>query len=221
MTATTKLGLELLASAAGNQTQANTTFAQLNQLVMAAAIDKDLSTPPGSPANEALYIVAASPTGAWSGNAGKLAYWLNNVGVWTFITPIAGFIVYVVDEATYYKFNGTAWVINTVLASPAPVITESSTSRTLGLSSAGAYIRFTNSSASGCTVDTQASASWTSDTEIHIRRAGAGNLTITPGSGVTLNVPSGGTLVLSEGMSVTLKRVAADNWDVIGQTVPA
>ena len=49
MTATTKLALELLANAAANQTLANDTFAQLNQLVMPAVVDKDLAAPPGSP----------------------------------------------------------------------------------------------------------------------------------------------------------------------------
>ena len=109
----------------------------------------------------------------------------------------------------------------TVSAAPAPVITESTTSRTLGLTDAGKYIRHTNASASTVTVAPQASVSWASDTDIHIRRAAAGNLTLTPGSGVTLNAPAGGTLVLTNGMSVTLKRVAADVWDVIGQTEAA
>ena len=63
--------------------------------------------------------------------------------------------------------------------------------------------------------------SWANDTEVHIRRAAAGNLTLTAGAGVTLNTPSGGTLVMTSNMSVTLKRVAADVWDVLGQTVAA
>lgn len=115
MTATTKLALELLASAAANQTLANTTFAQLNQLVMPAVVDKDLATPPGSPANEALYIVAGSPTGAWSGKAGQLAYWLTSTGVWQFIVPRAGFAVRMLDELDasslpkLYTYTGSAW----------------------------------------------------------------------------------------------------------------
>lgn len=111
MTTTTKLGLELLANAAANQTLANTTFAQLNQLVQPAAVDKDLATPPGSPADEALYIVASSPTGAWSGKAGNLAYWLTSTGVWQFIVPREGMLVHVNDEDVYYKYSGSAWEI--------------------------------------------------------------------------------------------------------------
>lgn len=111
MTATAKLNLELLANAAANQTLANTTFAHLNQLVQAAVVDKDLATPPGSPADEALYIVAASPTGAWAGKAGQLAYWLTSTNAWQFIVPREGFLVHVNDEDAYYKYDGAAWAI--------------------------------------------------------------------------------------------------------------
>lgn len=103
----------------------------------------------------------------------------------------------------------------------APVITESTTARVLALTDGAAYIRHTNASASTVTVPPQSSVTWLADTEIHIRRAAAGNLTLTPGSGVTLNAPSGGTLVMTNAMSVTLKRVASDVWDVVGQTVAA
>ncbi len=106
-------------------------------------------------------------------------------------------------------------------ASFAPVITESTTARTLALTDAGAYLRHTNASASTLTIPPQSSVSWAADTEVHVRRASSGTLTLTPGSGITLNAPSGGTLVMGNNMSVTMKRVAADVWDVIGQTVAA
>jgi hypothetical protein len=98
-------------------------------------------------------------------------------------------------------------------------ITEATTARTLSLAGASGYIRFTNATASTCTVAPQATVAWAADTEIGIRRAAVGNLTLAPGAGVTLNAPSGGTLVMTDRMSVTLKRVAVDVWDVIGQTV--
>lgn len=279
MTATNKLALELLASAAANQTLANTTFAQLNQLVMPGVVDKDLTAPPGSPANEALYIVGAAATGLWAGKDGQLAYWLTSTSAWQFIAPRAGFAVRLLDEldanglARLYSHTGAAWVrdINEGLTNPmtsagdlvvggadgvagrlaigaalqvlrvnaagtaleyadpaagggatfAPVITEPTVARVLALTDAGAYIRHTNVAASTVTVAPQASVAWVADTETHHRCAGAGGLTLTPGAGVTLNAPSGGTLVMTSAMSVTLKRVGADEWDVIGQTVAA
>lgn len=108
----------------------------------------------------------------------------------------------------------------TIAAAQPSVVTESTTARNLALADAGKYIRHTNASASTVTVVPQASAAWVADTEITLRRSAAGNLTLTPGVGVTLNAPSGGTLVMTNNMTVTLKRVASDVWDVIGQTVP-
>lgn len=103
----------------------------------------------------------------------------------------------------------------------AEVITKSATSQTALIEDAGKYLRFTNTAASTYTIAPQASVSWPAAAEITIRRAANANLTLAPGSGVTLNPPSGGTLVLSSNMTVTLKKVAADEWDVIGQTVAA
>lgn len=115
MTTTTKLGLELLANQPANQTMANTTFAQLNQLVQTGVVDKDLSAPPGSPANEALYIVASGNWGTGSDKTGQLAYWLDSTGVWQFIVPSAGFSARILDELDgaglpkVYGYTGSAW----------------------------------------------------------------------------------------------------------------
>lgn len=37
--------------------------------------DRDLSTPPASPATGDTYIVAATATDAWSGKSGRVAVW--------------------------------------------------------------------------------------------------------------------------------------------------
>lgn len=109
---TVKLGLTDLSNSQSQWLNANATFAQLNQLVQAGVVDKDLFTPPESPANEDLYIVAttSTPTGAWAGQGGKLAYWLSgSTNAWQFITPNEGFFVHVNDEDSYYKYTGSAW----------------------------------------------------------------------------------------------------------------
>lgn len=73
--------------------------------------DRDLATPPGSPTIGAQYIVAASPTGAWSGTATQIATWHN--GAWAFITPRAGFVAWIIDEAKLAYFDGSAWQVVT------------------------------------------------------------------------------------------------------------
>jgi len=81
-------------------------FAQLTVL------DRDLSTPPGSPSNGDCYIVKATGTGAWAGQDGKIAVYYNG---WlaseagAFLDPIEGMRVYVADEDTYLVYNGSAW----------------------------------------------------------------------------------------------------------------
>lgn len=69
--------------------------------------DRDLATPPGSPAQGACYLVAASPTGAWSGNAGKLAFYMGTA--WEFITVLEGFTAWIKDENLLLAYNGSAW----------------------------------------------------------------------------------------------------------------
>lgn len=103
----------------------------------------------------------------------------------------------------------------------APVVTKSAAAQTSLLTDADAYLRFTNAAASTYTIAPQSSVAWPDNAEITIRRAANGNLTLVPGTDVTLNPPSGGTLALTNNMTVTLKRVASNVWDVIGQTVPA
>lgn len=108
---TLKTKLRETANGQANYLNVNEALAQIDQLLQAAALDKDLATPPGSPADGALYIVAASPSGAWTGHATHLAYWLSSVGSWTFVTPLEGWLVHVNDEDQFYKFDGSSWVI--------------------------------------------------------------------------------------------------------------
>lgn len=85
----------------------------------------------------------------------------------------------------------------------------------------GKYQRFTNAAAKTFTVRPQATHAVTANSEFHLRNVGAGALTVAAGAGVTINAPAGGTLVVAERGTVTLKRVAENVFDLLGQTVPA
>ena len=80
---------------------------RLDTLVMGQVKDKDLATPPGSPANGDRYIVAGSPTGAWVGHAGELAVY--DVSAWAFYAPKNGWVVWIDDEDRLYVYNASAW----------------------------------------------------------------------------------------------------------------
>ena len=80
--------------------------------------DRDLTAPPGSCADGSCYLVAASPTGAWSGKAGKLAVAIgaNAANGWQFMTvAIEGVDLYVRDENITIEYNGSAWVTSSGL----------------------------------------------------------------------------------------------------------
>jgi hypothetical protein len=67
------------------------------------------NAPPVSPSPPTAYVIGPSPTGAWSGNAGKLAICLT-AGSFTIIAPVAGDTVYDKAQNNSFTFNGTAWV---------------------------------------------------------------------------------------------------------------
>jgi len=76
-----------------------------------SVLDRDLTAPPGSPADGDAYIVASGATGAWLGEDDNIAHrWGNK---WNFYPPFKGLKVWVVDEAKWI-FYTTAWVNVTV-----------------------------------------------------------------------------------------------------------
>jgi hypothetical protein len=86
----------------------NEAIRMLDALVQLAVADRHLAAPPASPIEGNRYIVAASPTGAWAGQAGHIAAWQD--GAWAFLAPRAGWIAWVGDEDLAYAFDGTDWV---------------------------------------------------------------------------------------------------------------
>lgn len=81
----------------------------------APVLDKDLTTPPGSPVTGDRYIVAATASGAWTGQEEKIATY--NGSGWDFTTPSAGFSAFVDDEDAGYVYTDAhptgQWVIFT------------------------------------------------------------------------------------------------------------
>lgn len=77
--------------------------------------DKDLSSPPGTPAKGDRYIIAATGSGLWINHTGDIA--LCTVGggspSWEFVIKTEGMICWVNDENFYYKYDGSSWSIVT------------------------------------------------------------------------------------------------------------
>jgi len=98
----------ILASQAQKHVTHNEAIRALDALVQISVADRDLATPPGSPAEGVRYIVAASPTGAWTGHAGEIAAWQD--AAWAFYAPAEGWTAWVADENALLAFDGAAWV---------------------------------------------------------------------------------------------------------------
>lgn len=88
----------------------NPAMALLDAIVQLAVISQT-ATPPGSPSNGERYIVGASPTGAWSGQANTIAVYLTiGTAGWVFLTPKLGWRAWNAATADYIRFDGTAWL---------------------------------------------------------------------------------------------------------------
>lgn len=114
MATTAHLSLGLVEQAqAQKEVTVNEALCRIDALLNTGAIDKDLATPPASPTAGDLYIVAGSPTGAWAGYAGKVAYYDQ---VWRFILPNEGLTLWVRDEDKLYTFDGSGWVLSATVS---------------------------------------------------------------------------------------------------------
>ncbi len=100
-----------------------------------------------------------------------------------------------------------------------PLTTVTATTYDLPSSTAGRYIRFTADTAKTVNVRPEADHALPSDSEWHLRNVGDEPLTIVPGVGVVINAPAGGSLVVPVDGVVTLKRIAADLFDLLGSTI--
>lgn len=183
---------------------------KLAAVVQASVADKDLATPPGSPANGDRYIVAASPTGSWVGHAGKIAVY--ETSAWVFYTPAEGWRVHVNDEDVYYRYDGSAWALERKRA----VNNQTGTTYTLVVGDVGKVLELDNAAAITLTIPTNASAAIPVEVPIEIRQHGAGQVTVTPAGGVTLRSSGGKTKTAAQYAVAYLVKRATDEWYLSG-----
>lgn len=177
------------------------------------------NTPPAT-ANGNVYLVGTSPSGVFAGQANAIArYTTSPANAWEFFTPKVGWEVYNQGTNTKFRWSGTAWVDITPLSDSGivKVRTDSTTTPAMALTDAGGVIRCTNAGAIGSTLPTNASVAYAVGVVVSFRQAAAGQITITPAGGVTLNIPAGyAAKTARQGSTITLHQVAANAWDLMG-----
>jgi hypothetical protein len=107
MTNSPHLSFALVAqNQAQKEVTVNSALLAIDAILNTGAISKAVATPPGSPAAGDVYIVGSSPTGAWSGKAGQIAYFQD---IWLFVVPREGMNLWVSNEDICYHYTGSAW----------------------------------------------------------------------------------------------------------------
>ena len=104
----------IMAAQAQKHVTHNEALRLLDGLVQLSVLDRDLTAPPGSPADGDRYIVASGATGAWTGWDLNVALWTD--GAWLRLPPRAGWQAWVEDEGLLLVYNGSAWIGTTPAA---------------------------------------------------------------------------------------------------------
>lgn len=192
---------------------------KLSVLVQPVVLDL-VAAEPGAPALGDVVVLdethATHPNeiAVWDGAAGEEA--------WVYIEPVEGWKVYSLAAGEELRFDGAAWIeANPDVGGPSVVQDEPDAAYDVAAIDMGKYIRLTGGAAKTINVRPEATEALPANGEWHFRNTNIGDATFVEGSGVTVNPPNGGTLVVPVGGTVTLKRVAADEFDLLGQTVAA
>ncbi|AUM73664.1 DUF2793 domain-containing protein [Paracoccus jeotgali] len=110
-TTTNLLLPNILAAQAQKHVTHNEALRILDGLVQLSVLDRDLTAPPGSPADGDRYIVASGGTGDWAGWDLNVA--LFSDGAWLRLPPRTGWRAWVEDEDLLLVYDGAAWIGST------------------------------------------------------------------------------------------------------------
>ena len=108
MSSSARLGLPFLdAAQAQKHVTVNESLARIDMVAAAQALTMDQTVPPATPAEGEAHIVPGGASGDWSGREGEVVVFLN--GGWDFISPWAGWRLWVAGQNGVAVFDGTAW----------------------------------------------------------------------------------------------------------------
>ncbi len=98
----------ILPSQAQKHVTYNTAIERLDALVQLVLEDIEAATPPALPQEGQVWALGAAPTGAWAGQAGRLAQWLTPG--WAFYAPQEGWQAWNRTAAQPVLYDGSAWI---------------------------------------------------------------------------------------------------------------
>ncbi len=159
-------------SQAQKEVTVNAALSKIDAILNTGAKSRSIATPPGSPAAGDVYIVASSPTGAWSGQGGNITYYDQT---WKFIAPREGMTLWINDEDVLYVYDGANWQSQAIIV----YSTLSGTAHTLDGSYVGKTILTSNASAVTLTLPNSLYVGF----HCRVVQYGGGQITFSPASG--------------------------------------
>lgn len=205
--------------------------------------DNDLTAPPGSCADGACYIIAATATGIWTGKENQVAIALgtNAASGWAYQVPKEGYTAYIQDEDVRHIFGGATWAVDTsggvslnlsttVAQSGTPVPTSvgflgspqisTQTTHTLALVDSGGHYYHVSGSAHTLTIPANGSVAFPIGTIIGIvNESGGGVVSVAITTDTLRWGSSTGTRSIAANGSATLLKVTATVWRLTGDGI--
>lgn len=136
------------------------------------------------------------------------------------IVAVAQFVVTkAVEAASSASTASAAAAAATGAQANFPPVNDASSNYNVDAEDWNDYRRMTDTSAKTVTVRPNATHAIPANYQQHFRNSGDGDLTFVEGSGVTINAPYLGSLVVPPSGAVTLKWVATDEYDLVGETL--
>lgn len=90
----------------------NEALTLIDFVLQASAVSLGLNVPPSAPVVGQAWVVGLTPSGAWAGQAGRLAGWSD--GGWRFVVPVEGMCVWIVEAAEIARYSDGAWVLGEI-----------------------------------------------------------------------------------------------------------
>ena len=112
-----RIGLPFLdAAQAQKHVTMNEALARLDVVAGARVETMALASPPAAPNEGEAHLVPTAAGGAWAGQDGNVAVFLN--GGWDFITPWAGWRLWVASDTGFAVHDGVDWQVTSQPTSP-------------------------------------------------------------------------------------------------------
>jgi hypothetical protein len=181
---------EIIQSQATKEITHNTALRQIEGRTV-RALDKDLTTPPGSPAAGDTYIIPSGAIGIWSGKTNQIAHFYG--GAWTYWAPIEGIRLWLNDEDTEYVFDGTSWVIYPTVGLLSKSVAGGTDVTLTALETRNEILEFTGTLTANINVIVPV-IPW--EWVVYNATAGAFTLTVKPASGTGVAVTQGKRAIL-------------------------